>query len=276
MKEINKRIKQLRSKHGLTMARLAEILQVSAGNISDWESEKKKSTPTARALVAISEYFNVSLDWLMTGKERNRPSGDVPAEVEPHPLAAKLHSLSPQDLQLIELLAERLAAALPGSRQDSPAGRSSRSKKRLRDSTDHTIRETGLATEYYTRLPVVGRVTAGQPITAVENIEEYFSLPQNHLSSGTHFILRVSGESMVNVGIDDGDLVVVRQQSSADNGDIVVAMTLDDEATVKTFYKEEDRIRLQPENDWMQPIILNDVKILGKVASVIKDSRIQE
>lgn len=120
-------------------------------------------------------------------------------------------------------------------------------------------------------VPVVGRVTAGQPITAVENVEEYFPLPETMVPSDEQvFMLEIMGESMIEAGILDGDYVIVKQQKTANNGDIVVAMTEEDEATCKRFYKEKDYIRLQPENPTMQPIILREVSILGKVIGVYR------
>lgn len=121
------------------------------------------------------------------------------------------------------------------------------------------------------RVPLIGKVTAGQPILATENVEEYFPLPSHYVAEQDVFMLNVSGESMINVGIFNGDYVIVRQQQSANNGDIVVAMNEDDEATVKTFYKEKDHIRLQPENDSMEPIRLKNVTILGKVIGLFRD-----
>ena len=122
-------------------------------------------------------------------------------------------------------------------------------------------------------IPVVGVVTAGQPILAVEDVEDYFPLPPDLKSdAGDLFMLRVHGESMINAGILDGDEVIVRKQSSANNGEIVVAMTEENEATVKRFYKEKDHYRLQPENDTMAPIILLKVTILGKVVSLYRNN----
>ena len=118
-------------------------------------------------------------------------------------------------------------------------------------------------------IPVVGRVAAGTPILAEQNIEDTFPLPARYASSGTNFMLRVHGESMINAGILDGDLVLVEQSSVADNGDIVVAL-LDDSATVKRFYKEEGIFRLQPENDALEPIIVRDLQIMGKVIGVFR------
>jgi repressor LexA len=120
------------------------------------------------------------------------------------------------------------------------------------------------------KVPLVGKVTAGQPITAVENIEEYFPLPAHLVRDDEVFMLSVVGDSMVEVGINDGDYVIVRQQQTASNGEIVVAMTDDDEATVKTFYKERDHIRLQPENSTMEPLRYNHVTILGKVIGLFR------
>ncbi len=123
--------------------------------------------------------------------------------------------------------------------------------------------------EELTSIPVVGRVAAGAPILAQENIERYFPLPAEFAPNSECFILNVKGESMINAGILDGDMVFVRQCETASNGEIVVAL-IDDSATVKTFYKENGHIRLQPENDTMDPIIVDDCKILGKVFGVFR------
>jgi repressor LexA len=120
-------------------------------------------------------------------------------------------------------------------------------------------------------VPLVGKVTAGLPITAIENIEEYFPLPESFgTSEDKLFMLEIVGNSMIEAGILNGDYVVVKQQQTANNGEIVVAMTEDDEATVKRFFKEKDYFRLQPENASMDPIILDNVSILGKVVGVYR------
>ena len=119
-------------------------------------------------------------------------------------------------------------------------------------------------------VPLVGRVTAGQPILAIENIEEYLTLPQSVLGQGKMFSLKVEGESMIDAGILDGDIVVLRQQDTAENGEIVVAMTSEDEATLKRIYYEEDRVRLQPENATMDPIYVDSVTVLGKLVALIR------
>jgi len=121
------------------------------------------------------------------------------------------------------------------------------------------------------RVPLVGKVTAGVPITATENIEDYFPLPNHLVGDNNVFMLSVMGDSMIEAGIHNGDYVIVKQQQTANNGDIVVAMTEDDEATVKRFYKERDHIRLQPENSTMQPILLKHVTILGRVIGLFRD-----
>lgn len=118
-------------------------------------------------------------------------------------------------------------------------------------------------------IPIVGRVTAGQPILAIENIEDTFPLPASFLQGSDNFILMVKGESMIEAGILDGDYVVVKKQNYANNGDIVVAL-IEDEATVKRFFKETDHVRLQPENPYMEPILVKNVTILGKVTGVFR------
>lgn len=118
-------------------------------------------------------------------------------------------------------------------------------------------------------LPLVGRVAAGCPILAEQNIEDTLTLPTSIVGDASSFILRVRGESMIQAGIFDGDYIVVRQQSDAHDGEIVVAL-IDDSATVKTFYREKGRIRLQPENDAMEPIYVENPTILGKVTALIR------
>lgn len=127
----------------------------------------------------------------------------------------------------------------------------------------------GLTRREMVQVPIVGTVAAGQPILAQENIEDYFPIPASMLPNEETFMLRVKGESMINAGIFDGDQVIVKQTSVARNGEIVVAL-IEDSATVKTFYKEKDHYRLQPENDTMNPIIVSDVKILGKVIGLFR------
>ena len=120
-------------------------------------------------------------------------------------------------------------------------------------------------------VPIIGRVAAGSPILAQENIEGYFPVPMEYMPNEQTFMLNVKGESMINAGILDGDRVIVRQQPTAENGDMVVALTEENEATVKRFYKEDGYYRLQPENDHMDPIIIHgEITILGKVIAVMR------
>ena len=118
-------------------------------------------------------------------------------------------------------------------------------------------------------VPVIGRITAGQPILAVENVTDTFPIPIDFVGNSESFMLTVRGESMIEAGILDGDYILVKKQNNANNGEIVVAL-IEDEATVKTFYKENGHIRLQPEKHTMDPIIVPDCKILGKVAGVFR------
>ncbi len=118
-------------------------------------------------------------------------------------------------------------------------------------------------------VPVIGKITAGEPILAVENVTDTFPIPLDFVGTGESFMLTVRGESMIEAGILNGDYILVKKQNTASNGEIVVAL-IGDEATVKTFYKEKDHIRLQPENSTMDPIIVPDCKILGKVSGVFR------
>lgn len=142
-----------------------------------------------------------------------------------------------------------------------------------RHGTDSSVQETSeIQQAPVVEIPVVGQIAAGTPILAEQNIQDSFPVPERFVSGGTNFMLTVRGESMIEAGIMDGDYILVEQRSDAANGDIVVAMVdgFESEATVKTFYKEADHIRLQPENSSMSPIIVKDVKILGKVKGVFR------
>ncbi|GEL76303.1 transcriptional repressor LexA [Tenuibacillus multivorans] len=136
------------------------------------------------------------------------------------------------------------------------------------------IYDDGNATQEHEAMyaPLIGKVTAGHPITAIENIEEYIPVPATISATEDEiFVLSIQGESMIEAGILDKDLVMVRKQSTANNGDIVVAMTEEDEATVKRFFKDKDKYRLEPENPTMEPIILDQVTVLGKVIGLYRE-----
>ncbi len=125
--------------------------------------------------------------------------------------------------------------------------------------------------EKISEVPLLGKVTAGSPIEAIETPDEYFAIPTNLINPKKEiFTLKVSGESMINVGIYDGDILIVERQNTANNGDTVIAMNSNNEVTVKTFYKEAGHFRLQPENDTMEPIILKEVTILGKAVGLYR------
>ena len=132
------------------------------------------------------------------------------------------------------------------------------------DSFNYLRTETEIAS-----IPVIGTVAAGQPLLAVENITDYFPFPANLLPNKETFILRVKGDSMINMGILDGDYIIVEQTNTAQNGEVIVAL-VDDSATVKRFYAEDGHFRLQPENDFMEPIIVDHVEIRGKVIRLIR------
>lgn len=141
-------------------------------------------------------------------------------------------------------------------------------KPRAIEVTSEGLRKLDIKNE---KMPLLGVVTAGEPILAVEEATDFFPIPPNFVNiSEDLFMLKIRGESMINAGILNDDSIIVRKQSSAENGDIVIAITEEDEATCKRFFKEVDHIRLQPENDSMEPIILDNVQILGKVVGLYR------
>ena len=159
-------------------------------------------------------------------------------------------------------------------KKENQKGRTLRLLKGTKDSQDKNQTSLFEGKNFYggkelVDVPVVGKITAGAPILAVENITDSFLIPLDFVGNSESFMLTVSGESMIEAGILDGDYILVRKQQDATNGEIVVAL-IEDEATVKTFYKEKDHIRLQPENQTMDPIIVPDCKILGKVIGVFR------
>ncbi len=137
------------------------------------------------------------------------------------------------------------------------------------DTTQHLAMVTQDANNNVITLPIVGNVAAGTPILAEQNIEDSITLPTSIVGDSSSFVLKVRGQSMINAGIFDGDYVIVREQHDAHDGEIVVAL-IDESATVKTFYREKDQIRLQPENDAMNPIYVKDASIIGRVTALIR------
>lgn len=172
------------------------------------------------------------------------------------PSTVHMHLKSLEELGLIQRDPKKPRTIEVVSKQDTQEGETL--AQVMRDLKGNTV-----------SLPVVGRVAAGVPILAEQNIEETLTLPASIVGDTSTFVLRVRGQSMINAGILDGDYIVVREQPDAHNGEIVVAL-LDDSATVKTFYREGDRIRLQPENDAMQPIYVENPTILGRVCGLIR------
>ena len=157
-------------------------------------------------------------------------------------------------------------------KKESQKGRTLRLIKSASGAKKQTPKKQIYNSKEMVDVPVIGKITAGEPILAVENVTDTFPIPLDFVGNSESFMLIVSGESMIEAGILDGDYILVKKQNTALNGQIVVAL-IEDEATVKTFYKEKDHIRLQPENSTMDPIIVPDCKILGKVAGVFRKIR---
>ncbi len=154
-------------------------------------------------------------------------------------------------------------------KKESQKGRTLRLLKGGADENKNNSSKEFYSGKEMVEVPVIGKITAGAPILAVENVTDTFPIPIDFVGNSESFMLTVRGESMIEAGILDGDYILIKRQNTANNGEIVVAL-IEDEATVKTFYKEKDHIRLQPENSTMDPIIVPDCKILGKVAGVFR------
>ena len=190
--------------------------------------------------------------------------------------------MNPKALQILNYIRDRIDDGLPPSVREICAALDIKStstahkylgelqERGLIEKSSHLNRAITLPDDRSIRVPLVGTVTAGQPILAVEEIEGYIPFRSRSLHSKDLFALRVRGESMIDAGILDGDIVIIRRTPAAENGDIVVAL-VEDEATVKRFYKEAGHYRLQPENDTMEPIIVDSVSILGRVVSLIRE-----
>lgn len=190
--------------------------------------------------------------------------------------------MNPKALQILNYIRDRIDDGLPPSVREICAALDIKSTSTahkylgelqehgLIEKSSHLNRAITLPDDRSIRVPLVGTVTAGQPILAVEEIEGYIPFRSRSLHSKDLFALRVRGESMIDAGILDGDIVIIRRTPAAENGDIVVAL-VEDEATVKRFYKEAGHYRLQPENDTMEPIIVDSVSILGRVISLVRE-----
>ena len=154
-------------------------------------------------------------------------------------------------------------------KKESQKGRTLKLLKGVSGENKESLQKDFYTGKEMVEVPVIGKITAGAPILAVENVTDTFPIPIDFVGNSESFMLTVRGESMIEAGILDGDYILVKKQNTANNGEIVVAL-IEDEATVKTFYKEKDHIRLQPENSTMDPIIVPDCKILGKVGGVFR------
>ena len=253
--------------------------------------------------VCVPVGFMVKFIWYILSKYRIE-RGDYPKRQEEHTMAGDKNKLTEKQRQILEYLKQEiLQRGFPPSVREICEAVSLRSTSSVhahletlerkgyikRDATKpraieicdegfHTGRLgaiQGIASEdtasqsEVAQIPLIGKVAAGEPILAVENIEGYFPMPVDRLPNAETFLLKVQGESMVNAGILDGDLVLVEQQATAENGEKIVAL-VNDSATVKTFYKEDGYFRLQPENDEMDPILVNDLQIVGKVIGVLR------
>lgn len=196
-----------------------------------------------------------------------------------------MSDLNPKAIQILEYIRDRIDEGLPPSVREICAALDIKStstahkylgelqERGLIEKSSRLNRAISLPDDRSIRVPLVGTVTAGQPILAVEEVEGYIPFRSRNLHSKDLFALRVKGESMIDAGILDGDIVIIRRTPTAENGDIVVAL-VEDEATVKRFYKEKGHYRLQPENETMEPIIVDSVSILGRVVSLIRDYEI--
>ncbi|MED1851865.1 transcriptional repressor LexA [Brevibacillus borstelensis] len=282
-KALGERIRKLRTEKGLSLEQVGESIGMTKSALS--KVERGEVSVSFENLFGIAKVLGVSLDTLAgsepkdTGEyffnqnwEKNYHFQQTKNERKSiQSLLELASSLDDSDVEMLTLFANRLKGSSFSEHFEEPILLKPTKKRPPFMDKGLVIREKNLPNHYFVSIPLIGQVSAGLPVTAVENVEDILEIPADYLpGTGTFFALRVKGDSMVNVGIHDGELVIVRQESTAENGDIVVAMTNDEDATVKTFYKENGHIRLQPENDYMEPIIVPNVRILGKVVSVYK------
>ena len=264
---INERIFHLLDKQNKTAKDLGKFIGVNASSISAWKNEG--SFPSSKYIIGISEFFNVSIEYLFTGIEDSNHISLSESQQELIDTYDQLdrrgqhrvHTIIYEELDRIESQINKASTDSQGSYLYS---------SRHEEPTCIVCEDThDYGTNHTHSISVLGYVAAGEPILAVENIEGYFPMPVDRLPNAETFLLKVQGESMVNAGILDGDLVLVEQQATAENGEKIVAL-VNDSATVKTFYKEDGYFRLQPENDEMDPILVNDLQIVGKVIGVLR------
>lgn len=278
MREINERVKEIRLRHNLSMAKFADVIGVSAGNVGDWEGGKKKTTPSAAALIAISSSFDVSLDWLMTGKERFQARKDELTEDSSLFFNEKREVVSHYD-KLIEQLDEKdrtfidkyIEFALYQKQKNEAVMNTEKEMYYDMDKAKKPMMVAESISNYNesSAIPILGRAAAGTPIELVRFIEGYLKVPQKYKNC---FAVKVDGESMVNAGIENGGYVVVRQQPSVDNNDIAL-VKVDDGVTIKRFKMHNDLAYLISENDNMNDMVYDpkekDMQILGLIVDII-------
>lgn len=259
MNNIGCRIRKLREKHNLTQTSFANKIGVSSGNVGDWESEKKKSTPSAKAIHAISREFNVSTDWIITGQDWNSQQTDSELPnffSDNRELISQFNKLEKNDYEKIIDFIDFLLY---------------RKKKtnKIENYKNETLRETEnmyLPSDKFIKLPILGNVSAGDPMLAIESLDEYLEIPES-IAKGGDFILQVRGDSMIEANINDGDYVIVKKQAHAENGQIVVA-AIDHEATVKTIKYSNNSYIFEPANPKYEPIITSNAIVYGIVVGV--------
>jgi len=250
MDTIGSRIKKLREEKGYSMGKLEEAIDAARGSVNQWE--KEKSIPGGKAIIALAKFFHVSTDYILLGVNNKR-------KMENSFLFENKYS----NLQLLNLAEE----------EQIELDNFINYLIYKREKVNH-VRETEdmyLPSDKFIKLPILGNVAAGNPILAVENLDGYLEVPYS-IGKGGDFILRVKGDSMVDVNINDGDYVIVKKQSYAESGQIVVA-AIDHEATVKTLKYNNDSYILEPANSNYTPIKADNAIIYGVVVGVYHSTK---
>lgn len=255
MDTIGSRIKGLREKIGYSMGKLEEAIDASRGSVNQWE--KDRSIPGGKAVIALAEFFHVSTDYILLGAEINHQKS-TSFFTENGEL--NLHLLNLAEEEKLELHSFIHYLMYKRIRTDK-----FKNGTNIREKED-----TYLPSDKFIKLPILGNVAAGNPILAIENLDGYLEVPYS-IGKGGDFILRVKGESMVDLNINDGDYVIVKKQSYAESGQIVVA-AIEHEATVKTLKFDNDSYVLEPANSNYSPIKAANAIIYGVVVGVYHSS----
>lgn len=269
---LGERIRYLRTERGLSMAALGKYIDASSSNISDWENDK--TSPSSKALLSLSQYFNVSADWILTGKEyatiteRNR-NDDI------------LRDLTKEEMEEVKNYAGYLLW-LREFKNKSKSGDEASQKspiipfpvRKNNDNDEAAAKDDLIKEDAEVYLPVLGTSAAGTPILVNEILEGYVPVKKKDAKNRA-FLVRAQGDSMICAGIQNGDLVVVRPQPIVENGEIALVRVCssDSESTIKFFYKYDDHILLKPANPEYEPIFLSsfdEITVVGKIVDVIK------